>query len=201
MLSPKNMNEKEQLHYDGSQILLVLFGIGVAAELLIVLASLVSICVHPAAQTVVSDTGTGLQFDLLLGHANLSAEYLPTDYAAVNGKLFAVTYLLLGIIADKLPRFFILIIAGRMLERIGKSYSPFIPEVADDIRWVGRITICVGLFRKLILQTGISILVYRQVYFNNPIDFMWVLVGLIILLVGDIFRRGCILQKDADETL
>lgn len=201
LLSPENMNEREQLHFDGAQILLMFFLIGALAGLIVTVASLGAICIHPASEIVVSDTGSGLRFDLLAGYANLSAEYLPADYTVPDGKLFAVTYLLLDLITDQLPRLLILWLAGKMLNQIGKSHSPFIPEAADYVKWIGRIIMLMGLFRNLLMQAGISVIVYHQISLRNPIDFSWILVGLIVLLVGDIFKRGCVLQKDADEML
>lgn len=201
MLSPENMNEKEQLHYDGSMVLLVLFGIWILGSILVLFLSLISICVHPASQTVVADTGAGLRFDLLIGYAQLSAQHLPADYAQVNGKLFAVSYLLLLLFVDKLPVLVIWRYANKMMKTLGKAHSPFVPEIADCVVWIGRVILAMGFFQKLVMQAGISLIVYHKLYFNNPIELVWVFVGLIILLIGDIFKRGCVLQQDADETL
>lgn len=201
MLSPGSMNEKEQLHYDGSMILLVLFGIWLIGSLLVLIVSLISICIHPAAQTVVTDTGAGLKFNLLLGYAQLSAQHLPAGYAQVNGKLFAISFLLLSLITDKLPLFIVWRYTYKMMKILGKAHSPFVPETADCVAWIGRVILWMGLLRNLIMQAGISLSVYHQLYFNNPIEYVWIFAGLIILLISDIFRRGCVLQQDADETL
>lgn len=201
MLSPRNMNEKEQLHYDGSMILLVLFGIWLVESLLVLTISLISIYIHPAAQTVVTDTGAGLRFDLLIGYAQLSAQHLPVDYAQMDGKLFAISFLVLSLITDKLPLLAIWRYTYTMMKLIGKTHSPFVPKAADCMAWIGRIILCMGVLRNLLMQAGISLVVYHQLYLNNPIEFLWIFLGLIILLISDIFKRGCVLQQDADETL
>ena len=37
--------------------------------------------------------------------------------------------------------------------------------------------------------------------FVNPYDLNWIVTGLLVLILSDVFYKGCLLQQDADETL
>lgn len=193
----------KELHFRWGWVLCYIYFIGTALSLLVCLTSLISICIRPAAQTEIIRTAGGLRFDLITGYAQLRQETLPltTDVSAINGKLFAVTFLVLSLAAYDLPLFFIAWKGYRILRTLKHSHSPFVPEIAKHIGWIGRTSLFIGLFKKLIIQVGMSAVIEHQVYFENPYEMPWLLAGVILLLVSDIFKKGCILQKESDETL
>lgn len=196
-------NNWKELHLTWSWVLYFIYFMGTTSSLLVCLASLISICIRPAVQPEIIRTASGLRFDLLTGYAQLRQETLPltTDVSSINGKLFAVTFLVLSLAAYHLPSFFIAWKGCRILHTLKHSHSPFVPEIAEHICWIGRISLFIGLFGKLIIQVGMSVVIDHRIHFDNPYEMPWLLAGVILLLVSDIFKKGCILQKEADETL
>lgn len=190
-------------HFFWTLVLCVMYMIGVAGNALSGLANLIAVCIRPAAETVVIKTAEGLRFDLLDGYAQLRRETAPlmTDSSDINGKVFAVAFLLLNLIAYNLPLLFIAWKGFQILHTMKHSWSPFVPEIAEHICWIGRTSLFIGLFHKLSIQVGMSAVIDHKVHFENPYELSWILAGVILLLVSDIFKKGCILQKEVDETL
>lgn len=168
------------------------------------LIGLVSILSRPASETEIMDSGSHLWFYFLDGlYVQFPKEFLPfpVDTATVNGQVFAASYLLLILASYKLPMLFILWKGFCILRVMRHSYSPFMPEIARHICWIGRIALFIGFFEKLIVQAGMALIMYNKFVFENPMEISWILTGLILLLVSDIYKRGCALQKEVDETL
>lgn len=203
LFKKRNGAEREYQHFTWTMILFYMYIVGIAERLLMSLANLIFICIRPAAQTAVISTESGLRFYFLSGYAQLRRETVPiiTDASAINGKIFAVTFLVLDLIAHQLPLILIAWKGCQILHIMKHSHSPFVPEVAEHICWIGRISLFTGLFGKFIIQAGMSAMIDHRFWFENPFELPWILAGLILLLVSDIFKKGCILQKEADETL
>lgn len=203
-LFKKNVDNKwKDQHFTWTLILCCMYMVGTAGKVLLHLADLISICLRPAAETVVRSTTEGLRFDLLAGYAQLTRDYLPimTDASEINGKVFAVAYLALCLIAYDLPLLFIAWKGYQILHTMERSWSPFVPEIAEHICWIGRISLFIGLFKKIIIKGGMSAIIDHKLFSGDIFDTAWILAGLILLLVSDIFKKGCSLQKEVDETL
>ncbi len=204
LFKKKSEKERNDRHFTLTRILYYLYMIATVYNVLEGLAGLISVLSRPAAETPIMDSGTHLWFYIIEGiFIRFPKEYLPfvTDAAAVNGKVFAASFLLLNFISYELPMLFILWKGYRILRVMKRSYSPFVPEIAGHICWIGRTALFIGFFKKMIQQGGMSLIFVHDFWFENPTEVSWVLAGLILLLVSDIFKRGCALQQEVDETL
>lgn len=203
LFSKTTESKRRDRHFTWTLILCGMYLVGTVGKALFNLVDLIAICIRSAAETVVIKTTEGLRFDLLSGYAQLRRETMPltTDVSDINGKVFAVTFLLLCLIAYNLPLLFIAWKGCQILYTMEHSWSPFVPEIAEHICWIGRTSLFIGLFHKLIIQIGMSAVIDHRISFNNPTELAWILAGVILLLVSDIFKKGCILQKEVDETL
>lgn len=195
-------------HFTWAMILCMIYCVGAAGSLLAGVIGLISICIQPAEQIEIISTASGLRFNLLIGYAQLRRETMPfaADVSEINGKLFAITFIILSILVYNLPLCFIAWKSYRILHTMNHSWSPFVPEIAEHIRWIGRISIVRGLLSRLIMQVGMSLVIEHRFYFEAEGDITvfempWILAGVVILLVSDIFKKGCVLQKEVDETL
>lgn len=203
LFSRTTENKRRDRHFTWTLILCCMYLVGTVGKALSHLVDLIAICIRPAAETVLIKTTEGLRFDLLSGYAQLRRETMPltTDVSDINGKVFAVTFLLLCLIAYDLPLLFIAWKGCQILYTMEHSWSPFVPEIAEHICWIGRISLFIGLCHKLIIQIVMSAVIDHRISFHNPYELAWILAGVILLLVSDIFKKGCILQKEVDETL
>lgn len=202
VLKKKSGKELEEQHFTWAMIFSYMYIFGTAAAVLISLGSMIFLLIHPDVPEV-RDAGNEFQIYVLLGDIPLGfdKEILPfADIADVDQR-FAMTYLALNLAVCGLPLLFIAWKGYRILHIMESSWSPFVPEIAAHICWIGRAALFIGLFSKFIIQAGMSAVIYHMFYFCNPFEMPWILAGLILLLVSDIFRKGCILQKEADETL
>ncbi len=85
--------------------------------------------------------------------------------------------------------------------------TPFLPENARRIRWLGYMAIG-GALAEQIIEIGLGMLVLNSVSSTGlEIDYHFnlnlaaVFVGLIILALAEVFRHGTSLQTDADLTV
>jgi len=81
---------------------------------------------------------------------------------------------------------------------IGKSFTPFTMSIANRIKQIAMISIVLGLVGgfsdALVDYYTIGELTWR-------IDFAGLLSGMVILCLALVFRYGCDLQRQSDETL
>lgn len=153
----KSEEERSERHFTLTRRIYYIYILVTVYDLFMYLAGLVSVLSRPAAQTEIMDTGTHLWFYTLGGNfVRFPKEYLPfeVDAPSVDGKLFAAAFLLLTFIAHKLPIFFIVWKGYRILRAMKRSYTPFVPEIAEHICWIGRTALFIGLFGNLTIQGG-----------------------------------------------
>lgn len=199
----KSEAETRDRHFIWTKFFCYMYFVWAALHVLFGLAGLTVILPHPVSQEVLLDSQSPLGADLLNRYVPLIKEYLPfADASEFNGKLFSSAFLFLCLIAYDLPILFIAWKGCRILHIMEHHpWSPFIPEIAEQIRWIGKVSLFIGLFGKFIIQVGMGAIIYHIFFFQNPMKMSWILTGLILLLVSDIFNKGCALQKEADETL
>ena len=145
-----------------------------------------------------------LYVDGYFGYIRMPLESLSittADFPIENPKLFAVSLTLLIFITSKLPILFIVIQACRLLREITSSYTPFTEKTTRLIRSVGTIMLLKRLLGTFILQMGINLINFHRRWFNNPFDFTWIVIGLFVLVLADVFSKGYVLQQESDETL
>ena len=143
-------------------------------------------------------------FDMLIGIGRLGPDYLPADVPIINDKVLCIGFMLTALAVDFIPMLLVLDYIRKILKAIQNSHSPFIPEAAIYIKKAGKILILLGVFGKIAMKTAVQLLACRSVYsLGIPDDLQLPLIfaGVLVLLVSDIFRRGCELQQFSDETL
>lgn len=139
-----------------------------------------------------------------LGFDRVPLEYLALsedDFPIENERLFIGSFQLLITLTDFLPVFLILIQACRLLKAISSSYTPFTEKTTKLIHSIGMIMLLKGALGKLILQVLMTRINFHRLGFVNPYDLNWIVTGLLVLILSDVFYKGCLLQQDADETL
>lgn len=201
MLGTEKLYVNERSHFKWFQIFITVALLVWGVRTLMGIISLVHLSVQPESAIHLADTGHSYRFDLLTGYADCSYENLPADAEMVNGKVFCVTFSLLGTVAIHLPVLLLLIYIRKMLKVIRGSYTPLVIAVAEYTNKAGKVLVLMGFFSFTIMQMGMGLIVYQEPYLMNPIQFTWVFAGMILLLFGDIFLKGCALQQISDETL
>ena len=163
--------------------------------------NLVFLCGSPADSISLTDTGNGVKIQLLFGFLRLSEGYLPPDYMNTSAQLLGIPILLLDLLLEYIPQILICLKLRNIFRKLKTTETPFFPEIVSYISRIAYSMVFLGLFSQLLLQTTVFFIAYQTFYFSNPVRFSWVLAGCITLLLADIFRRGCVLQKESDETL
>lgn len=118
-----------------------------------------------------------------------------------DGRTFLFTFVLVAILTRTLPYLLIVCFLMRILRSIAKAHTPFLPKAVDSIRYIGYCFLVMGLLGKLIYQSVISVAVFGELFFENPIQWKEVFFAVLLLLLADIYKRGCALQQESDETL
>lgn len=88
----------------------------------------------------------------------------------------------------------------KILNSIQCSHTPFILDNADRLKYIGILTIIKSIVPNLVACLPVE----RVVKFNNCNffkGFSFIFVGVLMLIFAHIFRYGCQLQQDIDETL
>lgn len=196
------LDEAGQTHYDTCELFLKF---AIAIYIVRMIAGVVNI-VYAGLQPDVAITEKGgyWVFDLLVGISRIGPDYLPAGTQIIDNRVLTIGFLLTAMAVDFTPMFFVLNYIRNILRTIDTSHSPFVPEVVSNIRKAGRTLILIGVFSKLILKIMVQLLACHSLYsFGIPDDLQlsWIFAGVIVLLVSDIFRRGCELQQFSDETL
>ncbi|TCL53679.1 hypothetical protein EDD76_1283 [Kineothrix alysoides] len=197
MMAEKIYNKKTMFWIHG---LFYLFFCITIYKFIISLFSMIQNLIFPGSVSLIN-TGYSYRFGMLLGYGQISFENLPPIHTIQDEHIFIVTVIAVGILAVDLPFIAIMIYGRKILRTISNSYTPFHPDMPVYFRKIGIIFILVGFFGKLIIQLLPSLVNFHKVYFNNPTQFEWIFVGLLIILLSDIFKKGVKLQQSEDETL
>lgn len=165
-------------------------------------ASMIYLFLKPAGEIVLKNTGYGYEFPIIGGmYARCGMQYLPQYGEIISNKAFCEAFLGLSILVRDIPYLILLAYLVKLLKTIRSSHSPFVEKTAKYTRRAGLLMIIMGCFQKLVMQTGMAAIAFHTLYINNPFVPQWILAGVIILLMSDIFDRGCELQQFSDETL
>ena len=110
------------------------------------------------------------------------------------------------VIAGAAAALFALVLLRRIFDTMTIG-TPFLPENATRIRWLGFIAIGVAVVEQII-EIGLGLLVLDNVSSSGlDIDYHFdlnlgaVFVGLIVLALAEVFRHGTSLQADSDLTV
>lgn len=175
-------------------------------QLLWLAAGIIYVGVHPVSDIDMTFiAGNELRINLPVGYVRLSAAYLPEgNMEIMNEKVLCLGVFIISIITKVIPMLLIMNYIRKMLKTISGSHSPFVKDVVEYIQKAGKLLVIVGVFSRSLLKVSVQLLACRQVdSLSLPGDLQveWILAGVLVLLLGDIFRRGCELQKFSDETI
>lgn len=191
-----------QSHYNVCEIF-VQFAI--AFYIVRIIMAIVNVIYAGVQPDITITTGGGYyEFDLPLGICRMGQEYLPAGTQIPDNKTVCIGFLLSAVVFDFVPMLFVLNLIRKILRTFDKSHSPFVPETVVYVKKAGKILILIGVFSELAMKSIVWFLVFHNLSpFALPGDMQtpWIFAGVIVLLVSDIFRRGCELQQFSDETL
>ena len=159
------------------------------------------LCCSPADSISVIDTGNGIKIQLLFGFLRLSESYLPPNYMNTSVQLLGIPLTILDILLEYLPKLLICVQFQKIFRKLKITSTPFFPEIIFYINRIAYSMLFLGIFSQFLLQMIVFRIAYQTFYFNNPLRFSWILAGCIALILANIFRHGCMLQKESDETL
>lgn len=114
-------------------------------------------------------------------------------------------YLIYGIlesILTLLPVMIVLLFVKRILDRTLKGHSPFIRKTEKDLRIISWILIIMALFKNTLYYSLIGKLLFNSLSFRFPdISGEILVMGILALILSEIFRYGIDLQDEADMTI
>lgn len=114
-------------------------------------------------------------------------------------------YLIYGIlesILTLLPVMIVLLFVKRILDRTLKGHSPFIRKTEKDLRIISWILIIMALFKNTLYYSLIGKLLFNSLSFRFPdISSEILVMGILALILSEIFRYGIDLQDEADMTI
>ena len=190
-------------HYNWVYFFSCVLLIGLCLSLVWTGAVIIYFGIHPGEIRVL-DTGSAFQVTAPWGGViRMSYLEFPGRFYQTlpDGVTFLFVVTLTGILTRTLPYLLIVCFLMRILRSIAKAHTPFLPKAADSIRYIGYCFLVMGLLGKLIYQSVISVAVFGELFFENPIQWKEVFFAVLLLLLADIYKRGCALQQESDETL
>ena len=116
-------------------------------------------------------------------------------------QLLGIPLTILDILLEYLPKLLICVQFQKIFRKLKITSTPFFPEIIFYINRIAYSMLFLGIFSQFLLQMIVFRIAYQTFYFNNPLRFSWILAGCIALILANIFRHGCMLQKESDETL
>lgn len=101
-----------------------------------------------------------------------------------------------------LPFIFVLFFVKRILDRTLNGHSPFIRETEKDLRKISLILIVVALFKNTLYYGLLEKFLFHSLSFRFPdISFEILAMGILALVLSEIFQYGIGLQDEADMTI
>lgn len=205
----KNIEDKLEIkHLSLARGLLDLVLIGVGCQALICLANLLRFIFTAVADiplsihnNVLTLSGWLLDLDMTTRDFGMEAGQTLTP---VNAKVYALTLLSLLFLLQIVPIFLSLLFGHQLLSNIYRSYTPFTSTAVRLLKRIGAAMILLGLVSRLLQQSLMCFIAFHSGFgFNFPqsFSFAWLLQGVIILALAEVFNRGRRLQTESDETL
>lgn len=101
----------------------------------------------------------------------------------------------------RLPLLYVFWLAYKVFKSLSESRTPFSSQLFYSIKHIGKVLILYGAFSNLAFSILLSLFVTGILYFNNPINFTIILLGLVLYVVSEVMEYGLALQVEVDETL
>lgn len=190
-------------HYNWAYFFSCILLIGLCLSLIWTGAVVIYFGMHPE-EIQVADTGSAFQVTAPWGGV-MRMDYLEFPgrfYQELpDGFAFVLGFGLTATLTRTVPYLLIICFLMRILRSIAKAHTPFLPEAVDSIRYMGYCFLVMGLLGKLVYQAAVSLTVFGEMFFDNPVQWKEVFFAVLLLLLADIYKRGCALQQESDETL
>ncbi len=137
------------------------------------------------------------EFSVTLKHAKAIAIIEAPTPTGLLVPVKLIRYGMFGIII------WVMFLMRQIVRSVGKG-QPFIPENGERLRWIGlSILLIIGFdfFHDILLNLFITPrLTFDSIVFetSNHFDFRFILLGLVILVIGEAFRIGAEMKKEQD---
>lgn len=194
--------ESHSMIYMLSLIFLIIVLIIVSVKLLFQFDNILTL-MDKNNEVLVEKIGDSYKIELSKGYLDINIQEYPSYFGLnkIDGKKMALVCISTDIFTSKIPYLLIIILLTVIVYKSMKYYSPFITEIMLYTKMIGIILLYIGIFQRLIDQTFLSKLIFSKLYFKNPIQWEYIITGFLLILLSDILKKGCKLQKEADETL
>lgn len=199
MLKSENFEKRERIYYKWCTVLVLVFECFAAAGVLISIIDLIRVA---AASPDVAAAET--YYGTLYFTVTMTYEYTPVKGYVADGlkpKVFEAAWIMVQLFSSQIPYLILFDSVRRMLRRIGTGHSPLNPDAVPYIRMAGAVIIFLSVCQGLIEQLVMGIVIYGHVVISSPVSIIGLFSGLLILLFAGIYRRGCRLQQESDETI
>lgn len=199
MRKPENLEKREGTYYKWCIVLVFVFEFLAAAGVLISVFDLIRV-IAAAPDTVAAEEINGaISFTVTMTYEYTPVKgYITED---LNLKVFETVWIIVQLFSSQIPYLILFDSVRRMLRRIGTGHSPLNPDAVPCIQMAGAAMIFLSVCKGLIEQLVMGMVIYGHVVISNPVSMTGLFGGLLILVFAGIYRRGCRLQQDADETI
>ena len=139
--------------------------------------------------------------DRFFPYVNITRNLMvPTEYfkGTLNQAVLGIT--LIGTLI-RLPLLYTFWLTYKVFKNLSESRTPFSSQLFYSIKHMGKVLILYGAFSNLAFSILLSVFVTGILYFNNPINFTIILLGLVLYVVSEVMEYGLALQVEVDETL
>lgn len=199
MQKTEKLEKRERIYYKGCTLLVLLFEFltGISAVLSVV--DFIRVVFLTPQDLWIGEIGNYLYFSVTNGYSYTPiGGHIPDG---LNPKTFAAVWIAVQFLTSMLPYLIFFESIRRMLCKIAEGHSPLNIAAVRDIKTAGAAMVYVAVCRGIIEQAVMGLVIYGRVIISNPISIPGLFGGLLILLFAGIYRRGCALQQDADETI
>lgn len=151
------------------------------------------------------DNGTSLYAELPIGHMNLEYASFPreiTEKPHLSDNFFPLILIIILFCYD-VPNFLIAIILSRILYCLCRKTTPFFKKMSKYTYIISFTLIIKSTIMEMLYQCAFSYLIFNKIYFDNPIQFKILFVGILVLLFSNILKQGYLsyeLQSNSTTT-
>ncbi len=199
MQKPENLEKRERMYYKGCMVLVIVFECLAGLAALLSVVDLARTAAAPPDAAVVEEIRGTLYFSVTMTYSYTPVGgHIPENF---NPKVFETAWIAVQLFAGQIPYLIFFGAIRRMLREIGAGHSPLNPGAVRYIRTAGAALVFLSVCEGLIEQLVMGAVIYGRAVISNPFSILGLFGGLLILLFAGIYRRGCLLQQEADETI
>lgn len=200
--------ERYNPNYLGTaKFLFVLISIAVLVTTIVQCINLVWMLITPGGNMTITNTGYSYKLEELIGHTNLSYEFLGISSSTVltsSAKAFGLSSGIVFIALHFIPQLAMLLIGYKIISSLHNSHTPFTQKIIHYLRALAFIMIAFGLVSQFLVQLIITLVNFQtppDVDFVAIVEWGYVMAGVMILVISETFSKGYELQDEVDTTL